>query len=42
MNEILIVEMEVRRMLEDTNLRHLQIEKMTKEAAIRHNQVFHF
>ncbi|CCD71889.1 uncharacterized protein CELE_F55F8.8 [Caenorhabditis elegans] len=32
-------EMEVRRMLEDTNLRHLQIEKMTKEAAIRHNQM---
>ncbi|CAP33316.2 Protein CBG14912 [Caenorhabditis briggsae] len=26
-------------MLEDTNQRHLQIEKMTKEAAIRHNQL---
>ncbi|EFO84849.1 hypothetical protein CRE_03831 [Caenorhabditis remanei] len=31
--------MEVRRMLEDTNQRHAQIERMTKEAAIRHNQM---
>ncbi|CAI2320203.1 unnamed protein product [Caenorhabditis sp. 36 PRJEB53466] len=32
-------ELEVIKLLEETNVRHAQIEQMTKEAAIRHNQM---